>query len=145
MNKNVEQYLENMKKEDFRKFLWKLEIEVKNADSDNLDKKQRYELYKEEIQQKLEQQELEITTVEQLKKIEQSNSISSFKQEMDQLKGSWRDRNKKKVWRGAWITAWWVLLRNIFKKKKDETEEKQYKKAWTRIKRWSLVIWAFLV
>ncbi len=148
MNKNVEQYLESMKKEDFRKFLWKLEIEVKNADSDNLDKKQRYELYKEEIQQKLEQQELEITTVEQLKKIEQSNSISSFKQEMDQLKGSWRERNKKTVWRSAGIAWWFFLLRKLFKKKEEKKDEekpekKRYQKVWTRLGIWAASVWAF--
>lgn len=144
MNKNVEHYLENMKKENFRNFLAKLEIEIKTTDDDNLDKKQRYELYKEEIQKKLEQQELEITTVEQLKKIEQSNSIDFFKQEMEQLKGSWRDRNKKKVWRWAGITWWFLLLRKLFKKKDEEKpEKKRYQKIGKRLGIWVASVWAF--
>lgn len=144
MNKNVEHYLENMKKENFRNFLAKLEIEIKTTDDDHLDKKQRYELYKEEIQKKLEEQELEITTVEQLKKIEQSNSIASFKKEMEELKGSWREKNKKKVWRGAGITWWFFLLRKLFKKKEeDKKEKKRYQKVWKWLGIWAASVWAF--
>lgn len=147
MNKNVEHYLENMKKENFRNFLAKLEIEIKTTDDDNLNKKQRYELYKEEIKKKLEEQNLEITTVEQLKKIEQSNSIASFKEEMEQLKNSWREKNKKKVWRGVGITWWFFLLRKLFKKKREKEEEKKekkrYQKVWKWLGIWAASVWAF--
>ncbi|MDD3262239.1 MAG: hypothetical protein PHR61_00165 [Candidatus Absconditabacteria bacterium] len=137
-----------MKKENFRNFLAKLEIEIKTTDDDHLDKKQRYELYKEEIKKKLEEQELEITTVEQLKKIEQSNSIASFKKEMEELKGSWREKNKKKVWRGAGITGGFFLLRKLFKKKEEKKEEKEEKKRYHKVGKWlgigALSVGAFL-
>lgn len=148
MNKSIENYLWDMGKENFLNFLNKLEIEIKTTDSDDINKKQRYELYKKEIEKKLKEQELEITTVEQLMKIEKSSSIASFKEEMDLLKTSWRERNKKTIWRWAWITGWFLLLRRLFKKKdkeekKDKKEKKRYQKVGKWIGIWAASVWTF--
>ena len=49
MNKSIENYLWDMGKENFLNFLNKLEIEIKTTDSDDINKKQRYELFPENL------------------------------------------------------------------------------------------------
>lgn len=86
MDQQLEQYLKEMEKEDFQEILQKLEIDVKNTDTDAMAKADRYALYKAELEAKFAETDIQITTLNELKTLEDATNLADFKSEMARQK-----------------------------------------------------------
>jgi hypothetical protein len=86
MDQQLEKHLKEMTKDDFRKILDKLEIDVKTTDTDTLEQEERYQLYKAELEKKFAETGIEITTVDELKVLEEAGNLSAFKTEIAKQK-----------------------------------------------------------
>ncbi len=84
MDNQLEHHLKEMSKDNFHSLLKKLEIDIKTTDTDDLEKEKRYELYKIELEQKFKEQDIAIKTVDDLKKLEEAQSLQAFKNEIAQ-------------------------------------------------------------